>query len=546
MTRPICACLPAELTHASSSILGGGSLVSAADLPRLEGILEGSEGSEGEAADWSDEDEAADDFAPVSGVLDQPRDASDGQPSGADDAPPGFLSAPSGALTVGGGRSRRASAVPTLGLSGALGTPSGGLGGGLGSARRRLSSRHSLALAGGMGGGLLGGGPPSARGRQASMLATTMEESGATLPHGRAERATLGDSGASGFGGEAESDRLSGGGGGAAALSRAALAEVVLRLEEQPRLVEVWTSHGTMANLKVSLWAPSAGDLPEWTRPCKQRFCVGHYGHAGSYKPPKVTPVLPELDDAAVWQPFRRGDIIDPAFELVAPHPRAFRRAWQVHLPSPQPSFYAWQPIPPGDAFVALGMVITRTDEPPPPSCVRCLHRRLCCPARTKPQFLWNDRGTMSGSAGSLWVVNNLGCIWATPSYEAPRGSADRGAFWEIREWPIRADQILPPVSPHGELALKGTRASDEDVAGGGAAAANDDERSAAVAAAASLGAAVGGGGGRRRAQTTTAAVRALPRHDSFGGTPSSAPGSPTTGASRSSSEAAPVVRVMR
>ena len=35
-------------------------------------------------------------------------------------------------------------------------------------------------------------------------------------------------------------------------------------------------------------------------------------------------------------------------------------------------------------------------------------------------------------------------------------------------------------------------------------------------------------------------------RPDSFGGTPSSAPGSTTTGASRSSSEAAPVVRVMR
>ena len=46
--------------------------------------------------------------------------------------------------------------------------------------------------------------------------------------------------------------------------------------------------------------------------------------------------------------------------------------------------------------------------------------------------------------------------------------------------------------------------------------------------------------------QQALAAAAGPRRPDSFGGTPSSAPGSPTTGASRSSSEAAPVVRVMR
>ena len=232
-------------------------------------------------------------------------------------------------------------------------------------------------------------------------------------------------------------------------LPRAALEELVLRLEEQPRLVEVWTSHNTMANLKVSLWMPQAGDLPDWVRKCKQRFCVGHYGHAGSYSAPKVTPLLPELEDTAVWQPFTKGDVLDIALDRFAPHPRSFRRAWQVHLPDPQPSFYAWQPIPPADSFVALGMVITKTDEPPSVKSVRCVHRALCCPARTKPQFLWNDRGVACGTAGSLWVVNNLHCVWATSSYEVPRGSAENGAFWEIKEWPLKLSQIMPPESPH-------------------------------------------------------------------------------------------------
>ena len=147
--------------------------------------------------------------------------------------------------------------------------------------------------------------------------------------------------------------------------------------------------------------------------------------------------------DTAVWQPFRRGDDLDVALAQFAPHPRQFRRAWQVVLPDGLPSFYAWEPIPPHDAFVALGMVITKTDEPPSLTSVRCLHRCLCRPARKPPHFLWNDRGVACGTAGSLWVVNNLHCVWATTSYERPHGSGPGGAFWEIKDWPLRLDTVL-------------------------------------------------------------------------------------------------------
>ena len=106
----------------------------------------------------------------------------------------------------------------------------------------------------------------------------------------------------------------------------------------------MWTSHNTMANLKVSLWARQRPRRPDWVRPCKQRFCVGHYGQAGSYKPPTVTPLLPELEDSAVFLPFRRGDAIDAAFERVAPHRSfvghgrcTFRRRSELHV---------WQPVP--------------------------------------------------------------------------------------------------------------------------------------------------------------------------------------------------------
>ena len=220
-----------------------------------------------------------------------------------------------------------------------------------------------------------------------------------------------------------------------------ALAKITVRLEEQPRLTEVWTSRNTMANERISLWAPQRGEMPDAFKPCKIRFCVGHYGHPGSYSRPNVTPLLPEVEDTSVWL-MLRGGLIDAVLARFAPHPRQFRRAWQVHLPDPQPSFYAWEPVPPSDSYVAVGMVITTTDEPPQPSSVRCLHKQLCRPAIEPPRFLWNDRG-LGGKRGSLWTVNNLHCVWATDGYERPRGSGPDGAFWELREWPFRLDEII-------------------------------------------------------------------------------------------------------
>ena len=110
------------------------------------------------------------------------------------------------------------------------------------------------------------------------------------------------------------------------------------------------------------------------------------------------------------------------------------------------PSFFAWEPVPPaasdGDEYVVLGMVITGTDEPPPPTSVRCLHRSLCMPAKKPPSQLWVDKG-LGGAAGSLWTVNNLQCLWATQGYDAPTGSGEGGAFWELREWPFTLDSTL-------------------------------------------------------------------------------------------------------
>ena len=69
------------------------------------------------------------------------------------------------------------------------------------------------------------------------------------------------------------------------------------------------------------------------------------------------------------------------------------------------------------------------------------MHRSLCRPARTPPEELWNDRG-LGGTPGSLWIVNNLQCVWATKGYNPPQGTASNGAFWELRDWPLRLDDV--------------------------------------------------------------------------------------------------------
>ena len=58
-------------------------------------------------------------------------------------------------------------------------------------------------------------------------------------------------------------------------LSHREAAHIVLRLEEQPWPVEVWTSRNTMAYNSVSLWKPQKADFTFLGKPSKQRFCVG-------------------------------------------------------------------------------------------------------------------------------------------------------------------------------------------------------------------------------------------------------------------------------
>jgi hypothetical protein len=127
------------------------------------------------------------------------------------------------------------------------------------------------------------------------------------------------------------------------------------------------------------------------------------------------------------------------ALERFAPHPGGFRRIWAIlsEEKSKRTPFYAWEPMPPGPDYVALGMLFTTSPEVPDVESVRCVHRTWCQEVQQMPKRLWDDRG-LSGRAGSLWTVNNLQLVWATTGWNQPPGP-----FFELREWPFSVADIL-------------------------------------------------------------------------------------------------------
>ena len=162
------------------------------------------------------------------------------------------------------------------------------------------------------------------------------------------------------------------------------------------KLREVWTSAHTHARKNASLWAPPAGGEGLFGSFTKLRLCVGHYGEAlppmflqkkcprmahgcltsdpnsagnGEYERPRGDTLMPHLEDTSVWQPFKRSRWLTAALEHYAPHPAAFRRVWSNVAEEKSKSkqedrskpLYAWEPLPPTDDFLALGMLFTTT-----------------------------------------------------------------------------------------------------------------------------------------------------------------------------------------
>lgn len=195
------------------------------------------------------------------------------------------------------------------------------------------------------------------------------------------------------------------------------LLKLQVRLHALGRGVRLaWSTKGTTAQTKLSLWAPEV-KAELWTSN-KHRFCVGHYGNASFDQPPPEARVI-ELEDVTQWHVVK-GPWLDAALAQNAPHPDYYRLVWRKE--SVEPPIYAWRPVPPsGGDFVGLGMVFTTSHVRPPRSAVRCVHRQWVRPSDVEPECLWKDSG-MGGEAGSVWRVNSMQLVVATKGHTRPAG----------------------------------------------------------------------------------------------------------------------------
>ena len=195
------------------------------------------------------------------------------------------------------------------------------------------------------------------------------------------------------------------------------LARIKVKIQKLEKFDEVWRSAGIASKHKTSIWDDRlrAGGKLGVSRN-RLRVNLGHYASA-SYAAPRGDRYTIELTDLSVgamtaskWLPL----VIPQLF----PHPQRFKQVWSIQTGS-EPLFI-WRPVPPSDEYVALGMVATKVEDPPP-SC-KSVH---CVPAswvEAEPdmmKMLWSDEGA-SGKPGSLWAAGSLQLLVAAQGHSAP------------------------------------------------------------------------------------------------------------------------------
>mmetsp|Transcript_12816 Transcript_12816/g.15019 ORF Transcript_12816/g.15019 Transcript_12816/m.15019 type:complete len:373 (+) Transcript_12816:122-1240(+) len=193
------------------------------------------------------------------------------------------------------------------------------------------------------------------------------------------------------------------------------LASIKIKIKKVSRFHLVWTSKGSMSRQQVSVWEPIVGGGA--FRANKAFITLGHYIGTGYDSPVRdskdrlcleITDTQGSFVGGSSWLPH--------VLDKYMPRPVRFRLAWSVINGSNQ--FYAWEPISPGDNFVAMGFVGTKTDAPPDVKSMRC----VCKDWLTSSNFVhkvWDDSGS-GGREGSIWVFNTLNLVGFVAGHDPP------------------------------------------------------------------------------------------------------------------------------
>jgi len=194
------------------------------------------------------------------------------------------------------------------------------------------------------------------------------------------------------------------------------LAAIKVKVKKVTKFIQIWTSQGSMSRQKISVWEPVVSSTI--LRQNKVSISMGHF-HGRNYDNPnkdnaerlclEVTDTTGSWVGGSSWLPH--------VLNRFMPHPARFRQSWSItHGSNP---FYAWEPVPPGDEFVALGFVGTKSEQPPDVKSIRCVPRDWCKETGFM-QKVWDDSGS-SGRQGSIWVFNRLYLIGFVTGSDPPR-----------------------------------------------------------------------------------------------------------------------------
>ena len=214
-------------------------------------------------------------------------------------------------------------------------------------------------------------------------------------------------------------DVVTGGGSGRAGrveVPPAILAQIKVKLKKLEKADEVWRSSGIATKEKASVWEDRVSVSRKLVQGRNRlRVTLGHFA-SGSYAAPRADRYTLELTDLTI-NAVQQSKWLPLAARQCLVHPTRYHRVWGVQTGS-QPLF-VWEPIPPSEQYVALGMVATCTEEPPPIRDVHCVPSDWVEPAPELTKMLWSDAGA-SGKPGSLWAVGSLQLLVAAPGNTSP------------------------------------------------------------------------------------------------------------------------------
>ena len=193
------------------------------------------------------------------------------------------------------------------------------------------------------------------------------------------------------------------------------LASIKIKVKKVSKFQLVWTSRGSMSRQHASVWEPIVGAGA--FRANRAYVSLGHYMGAAFENPSRdgkdrltleITDTQGSFVGGSSWLPH--------VLDKFMPRPARFRLAWSfTHGSNP---FYAWEPIPPSDKFVALGFVGTTTDSPPDVRKMRCVSKDWLRESKFVHK-MWDDSGS-GGREGSIWIFNTLNLVGFVAGHDPP------------------------------------------------------------------------------------------------------------------------------